>query len=122
MTKHYRRLYFTFLIFSILLTLGPLVVYSLKALLSADLVHEKVSLMMTVFIVLIMTCISLVNKCAMKSRLWVLLIGIYLCLDSILEPLMVIAGCQVLEELIVSPLRHRFKDRLVINKQIDRRV
>lgn len=121
-TKHYRLWYWVFFIFSILLNVSPLAGYAIKAMIESDLIYEKVTLVTTVFIVLIMTCVSLVNKVAMRSRLWVILIGLYFCLDYILTPLMIIAVCQIVDELIVSPLKHSFREKLVINKQIDRRL
>lgn len=76
---------------------------------------------MTVFIVLIMTVVTLVQKVALRSRLWVILIGMYICLDNILTPLIIIACCQIVDELIVNPLAKAYKNRYIINKQIDRR-
>lgn len=121
-TIRYKRLYVIFLILSTLLTLAPVTVYTIKALIESDLVHEKVSLMLTVFIVLILTCVTIVNKQAMRSRLWIMLIGLYICLDYIMGPLIIIAVCQVVDELIVCPAKKGFKEKYSINKQIDRRV
>lgn len=121
-TKKFRNLYWIFLILSILSNICPLAVYTIQALINADLVHEKVALTMTVFIVLILTIISLINKITLRSRLWIILIGIYLCLDYIMTPLIIIAICQIMDELIFSPLKKRYKNRLIINKEMDKRV
>jgi hypothetical protein len=107
---------------SILLNAGPLACYVVIALTEANLTHEKVALVSTVFIVLILTAISFVNKIVLRSRLWILLIGLYCCLDYILTPLLIVAICQVLDEIIVSPLAKHFKARHQINKEIDRRM
>ena len=120
-TKHYRLWYWVFFAFSLLCNICPLAVYSIKALIESDSTPEKVALSTTVFIVLIMTVISIINKHAMRSRLWIILIGIYICLDSIMTPLIIIAVCQVLDELVVCPLKNSFKNKLIINKQIDKR-
>ena len=121
-TKKHRLWYWIFFALSLLLNVGPLTVYTIKAVIEADLVYEKVTLVMTVFVVLIMTVISLINKVAMRSRLWVILIGIYFCLDYIMTPLIIIAVCQVVDEIIVSPLKKHFREKLSINKEIDRRL
>lgn len=120
-TKKNRLWYWIFFAFSLLLNVAPLATYAIKAVIEADLVYEKVTLVMTVFIVLIMTIISIINKVAMRSRLWIILIGIYFCLDYIMTPLIIIAVCQVVDEIIVSPLKKHFKEKLSINKEIDRR-
>lgn len=120
-TKHYRLWFRIMFVVSLLLNICPLGVYTVKALLEADLTHEKVALTMTVFVVLIMTIICIANKIVLRSRLWIVLIGIYLCLDYIMTPLIIIAVCQVLDELVACPIKKYCKTRLVINKQIDKR-
>ena len=120
-TKHYRLWYWVFFAFSLMCNICPLIVYVIKALIESDSTPEKVALSTTVFVVLIMTLVSIVNKHAMRSRLWIILIGIYICLDHIMTPLIIIAVCQVLDELIVCPLKHSFQNKLTINKQIDKR-
>lgn len=121
-TAKYRLCFWIAAFLSLLLNVGPLVVYSVGALCSAELITEKVALCMTVFVVLIMTVISMVNKVAMKSRLWIVLIGIYICLGDILTPLIVIASCQIADELIVAPLKGRFRNKYTINKELDLRI
>ena len=103
-TKHYRLWYWVFFAFSLLCNICPLAVYVIKALIESDSTPKKVTLSTTVFIVLIMTVISIINKHAMRSRLWIILIGIYICLDSIMTPLIIIAVCQVLDELVVCQI------------------
>ena len=120
-TKRYCLLSWVFTIISILCNIAPLAAYSIKAIMETNLTHEKVTLTMTVFVVLLMTLISFINKSAMRSRLWVVLIGIYVCLDYIMTPLIIIACCQIADELIVCPLKNSFKNKYQINKQIDKR-
>lgn len=121
-TSKFRRLYWLFVITSILLNISPLLIYIIKAFKEADLTTEKVTLSMTVFIVLIMTIISLINKITIKSRLWIILIGIYMCLDYIMIPLIIIAVCQIVDEIIICPLKKSFKNKLIINKEMDKRI
>lgn len=122
MTKRYRALTWIFLIASVLCNLGPLAFYGIQALCTADLVYEKVALATTVFIVLILSCIALVNKVALRSRLWILLIGLWCCLDNFIAPLIVIACCQTVDELIITPLKNYFNTRLTIHKELDKRL
>ena len=122
MTTKYRTLRWVFMITSVLLNLGPLMFYTIQALCQSTLVYEKVSLCLTVFVVLILSAVCLINKVALRSRLWVLLIGLYICLDSIMIPLIVIACCQVVDELAINPLAKHYKTKLLISKEIDRRL
>lgn len=121
MTKKTRLIYIVCAILSILLNVGPMATYAVLALLQGTLMYQKVALTMTVFVVLILTAVAIMNKCAMKSRLWVILIGIYLCLGYAMTPIIIIGCCQVADELIVSPLKLHFKNRYMINKEFDLR-
>lgn len=121
-TKNYRTLFCVFFVISILLNICPLAVYAIKAVVESTLIYEKVTLVMTVFIVLLMTIVSVVNKVAMKSRLWIILIGVYICLDYIMTPLIIIAVCQILDELVAFPLKQRYKNKFTISKEIDGRL
>lgn len=108
MISKYRKLYWFFFFLSILLNVAPLAGYTIKAMVESNLTHEKVALCFTVFIVLIMTAVCMMRRLVLKSRLWILLIGLYVCLDYILTPLMIIAICQVVDELVVVPLRNKY--------------
>lgn len=122
MTAKYRRLYWLFAIVSLLLNVAPLATYTIIGLVSADLVVEKVALTMTVFVVVILSLIALINKTTMRSRIWVILLGLYACLDYMLTPLLIIAITQILDEWFVNPAAKSFKNKLIINKQIDKRA
>ena len=121
MTSKYRKLYWLFTIMSFLLNIAPIATYTIIAFSECNIIVEKVTLSMTLLIVLILTIVSWMNKITLRSRLWILLIGLYLCLDYIMIPVMLIAACQVLDELIVSPCRRNFKTKLTIHKELDKR-
>lgn len=121
-TKKYRNLSYIFGTLSILLNITPFAVYAIIALADSNFIYQKITLSMTVLIVAIMTLVCLINKVAMKSRLWIILIGIYVCLGEIITPLIIIAVCQIVDELIVSPLYKNFKNKKIINKEIDKRL
>ena len=72
--------------------------------------------------VIIMSIVAAVNKIALRSRVWILLIGLWICLDNFMLPIIVIACTQIADEIIFTPLHNYFKTRLVINKQIDGRI
>lgn len=121
MTSKLKNLSILLSIVSVLLNIGPLLGYVIASVLQADLVTEKIALSMTVLIVIILTLVSFVNKIALRSRLWIILIGMYICLDSIMTPLIIIACCQVIDELIIHPLAEHFSTRYKINREIDLR-
>lgn len=121
-TTKYRLTYWSLAILSVLLQLGPLVTYGIIGYVQSDLVTEKVGLSLTVFIVAILTVVAFVNKVAMRSRLWIMLLGLYFALDYIMTPLLIIAICQIVDELIAAPLKKHYKTKLTISKEIDKRA
>ena len=122
LTTKYRIAFWSLVVFCFLLQVGPFAVYGTIALIQSSVVVEKVALCSTLFIVLIMTIICLINKMVLRSRIWILLIGLYFCLDYILVPLMIVAACQIVDELVATPLKKHFKQKLTISKEIDKRV
>ena len=121
-TKAYTKVKWLLRAASLARNVGPLAGYAIAGAATSTLAREKLMLSLTVIVVLIMTVVSVVNKIAMRSRIWVVMIGIYVCLGEILVPLMVIAATQLLDELIVSPLAKHYASRELISKEIDRRI
>lgn len=122
MTKKYQRLALFLTILSVLLYVGPFATYVVMGLCGDALITEKVGLVATILIVGIMTVVATANKMVLRSRLWILLIGLYACLDNILTPLIIVAVCQVLDEMIVSPLAKWYRTKATINGELDKRL
>ena len=122
MTKKLKRKYIIATILSFLLNVCPLLVFTIIAFISGTAIVHKVTLSMTLLIVLIFTAITFFNKTVIRSKLWILLIGLWLCLDNILTPLIVFATCQIIDELIVTPIKNHYKNSYKINKEIDKRL
>ena len=122
MTKKLKRKYIIATILSFLLNVCPLLVFTIIAFISGTAIVHKVTLSMTLLIVLIFTAITFFNKTVFRSKLWILLIGLWLCLDNILTPLIVFAACLVIDDLIVTPLKNYYKNRYKINKEMDTRL
>ena len=122
MTSKYRKLFWLFFIVSLLLNVAPLAVYTIIGFVECTAITEKVTLSMILLIVLIMSIITWTNQIVLRSRLWIMLIGLYICLDYIMIPLIIIAVCQVVDELIVSPLKNNFSTKLTIHKEMDKRI
>lgn len=120
-TKNCRLAYWIFFAISLLLNVCPLAVYVIKALAGPGLTHQKVALTMTVFVVLILSIISWANKLVLRSKIWVVVIALYFILDRFATPIIVLACCQVVDELLVCPLKSHYKTKLTINKELDKR-
>lgn len=105
-----------------LLNVAPLAAYTIIALCSGSLLVEKFALCSTVMVVAIMSVVAWANKIVLRSRVWILLLGLYFCLDYFITPLLIIAACQVLSEIVAAPLARHYRNRATINKEIDLRI
>ena len=109
-------------IISILLSIGPLVFYSAKAFITSTSTTNKCILLSMISIGTILSIVCLINKYTPRCRIWLIVIGLYLCLDSILGTILVIAITQVLDELLVAPMARKYREKLHINKEMDIRL
>ena len=121
MTRKYKIRYILFSLLSLASIIIPVIYFTIKSYIDSDLVHEKVTLSMTILVTLLLTVIGIANKRVYRSKLWILLIGLYICLKNIMQPLIWIATCQVLDELCFDPLKHHYKALYLINREIDKR-
>lgn len=122
MTKKYKRLHAFLLIISLILNLFPICFYTVKAFIESSATVQKVTLCSTIFIALILTTISLLTKVSLRSTLWVLVIGLYFCLDNVMDMILFIAIFQVVDEMIITPIRKNVKQKLTIHKELDKRL
>ena len=121
MTKKLRTWLIILTVLSLLLNVGPVAVYAVIGLVQGTLLIEKVALSMTIFVVAILSVIAWANKLVLRSRLWILLAGLFFVLDAFAAPIIIIGVCQVLDELFVCPIKKRTKTRYIVNKEMDRR-
>lgn len=121
MTKKYHIIAAILLFATFLLNIGPLAYYTIDALVNAELVVEKAKLCMTVLVVLIMSIVAWINKTSSRSKIWVIIFGLYICLDSFLVPLLVIGLTQIVDEWFISPLHRHYRGKYRINREIDKR-
>lgn len=122
MTKKYRSTYLALVIVSVILNLFPVAFYVVKAFIESSATYQKVALSSTIFISLILTCVSLLTKVNIRSVIWILFIGLYVCLDSIINMIMFIAIFQVADELAITPLKKMVKNKWIIHKELDKRL
>lgn len=121
MTKKAKRGLLICRLLHILFFWCPLVVYTILGFVQGTAIVDKITLSCTLLVVLVLSLVSLVNKVALRSKLWVLLIGLWACLDTFMQPLILIATTQVIDELILSPLVSYYKTKVQINKELDKR-
>jgi hypothetical protein len=83
---------------------------------------EKFTLGITFVMAAIFLSINVIFKYHIRSTIWVVVLGIYCCLDNIQMLLIMVAVGTILDEFIFSPLHKSYKQKAGINREIDKRI
>ena len=109
-------------ILSFVLTIGPAVFFFFKGFVQGD-THTKVGLSMVMIISLVLGALMLLFKAHLKRTLfWILFIGVYAAMHSMLSVVISMAVCNIIDEVVITPLHSRFVEDYRTNKQIDKRA
>ena len=120
MTKKYKIKLNICRLLSFTITVLPVIIYTIKGFMDGS-IGEKVSLGICVILALMFMLINVMFKYHIRSTLWVLLIGIYVCIDNIIPLLIIMATTTIIDEFILVPLINKYKNKYIINKEIDLR-
>ena len=120
-TRKYKNLSILFLALSILVLVAPLAYYSVVGFIEGE-TTEKFTLGLTFVIAAILFVINILFKFHIRSTIWILVLGIYFCLDSILPLIFMVAVGNILDEFLFTPLHKHYKSKASINKEIDKRI
>lgn len=121
MTAKYKNMWLVFGALSALANIFPVAWFFFQALADSTLVYQKVSLSMTVLIVLILTIYNFVKQQTMRCRVWIIVCGIYIAISNFMAAIIIITVSQVLDELVFRPIARYYKEKFRINKEIDKR-
>lgn len=120
MTKKYKNKLNLFRSLSFSLTVLPVILYAILGFYNGS-IGEKVSLGICTLLAIMFVIINIMFKYHIRSTLWIMLIGIYICIDNIIPLLITMATSTVIDEFILVPLIKKYKDKYIINKEIDAR-
>ena len=120
MTKKYKIKLNICRLLSFTITVLPVIIYTIKGFMDGS-IGEKVSLGICVILALMFMLINVMFKYHIRSTLWVLLIGIYVCMDNIIPLLIIMATTTIIDEFVLVPLINKYKNKYIINKEIDLR-
>lgn len=121
-TKKYQKLALIFSLISVLLLLGPTTFYVLTGIATATLTVQKVALVSTVAVSLLLTMFCAINKVVFRSKIWLVVLALFFVIDNFLVMIMIFGITQCLDELIVSPLARHYRTKANINAEIDKRM
>lgn len=120
-TKKYTRLWKLFFALSLIVTVLPVIVYVIVGFVDGE-IHQKITLGITLVVAILLTIVNIIFKFHIRSILWILVLGIYYCLQNIMPLLLIVAIGTILDEFILTPLYKKFKQKATINKEIDKRL
>lgn len=121
-TKKFKLSAIILTILSFVLSFGPLCTYLVLAFNNASATaSDKITLMSLCSVAVILSVVCLVAKYTPRCRLWLVLIGLYLCIDHFMGCILILAITQCVDELIVCPLAKYYRSKYNINREIDKR-
>lgn len=119
-TKAYKKKYLTCTILSWVLTFLPLIIFVIWGFIEGT-PRRKLALGGLMVIAAVLVILNVLMKLSLRCIPWVLLIGIYICLQEVTVLLIIMAVTTMLDELVLEPLAKMYKTKLTINKEIDKR-
>lgn len=120
MTNKYKKIYKLTYMLSILLAITPLIICVILGFKNGS-VGSKFTLGICIMLAAILTLVNLLFKYHIRSTIWILLIGIYVSLQKITPLLIVMAVTTIINEFILEPISRAYKQKYIINKEIDKR-
>lgn len=119
-TRDHKRKAILYFAASILVTFGPMLFFVLKGFIEGSTVSKfTMGAMCTVSIIL--CAVNVITKKHLRSPLWILLLGVYFCLDKVETLLIILAVTTVLDEFWLTPAFKHHKEKYSINVEIDKR-
>lgn len=124
-TKQCKRLSIMFGIFHFLCLFGPFLYFVPYAFAVGQMV-SKITLSLTIIVSLVISAFAILAEAKtrgglVKSIIWLLLIGVSVCLSKVETFLYIMAIVSIIDELFVVRMRAKYKDAYAANKEIDRR-
>ena len=109
-------------ILSVSVTLLPVIYYVIKGLSDGSVgSRQKACLGCMVCLAIMLYIINVLMKYSIRSTVWILLLGVYVCLEDILPLILMLAIGTIIDEFVLSPLKKHYESVYCINKEIDRR-
>lgn len=119
-TKKYKKQRNLWRAVSLLLLVTPILIYTVLAFVYGEF-GQKITMGMCLLIAIIFVGINALFKANIRCTLWVLLVGIYVCINNIVSLIIIMAITTALDEFIATPLAKYYANKYSINYEIDKR-
>lgn len=120
LTKQYKKKALLFRGISIISMLIPCAYFVTVGFINGE-PHEKIGLGISMLVAIILTLTNIVLKTSLRSRLWIILLGVSFCLDSFRTLIWMMCISTLLDEIVLTPAANYYKNKTLISKEIDKR-
>ena len=111
-TKKFAGLYRLMAFLSLVCTIGPISVFTIYAIYNGE-IGSKQKLTLVI--------INTIKKYNLRSRVYIMILGIHTCIQNLTLLFIVMAVTTALDEFVFTPLKREFRTKYTINKEIDAR-
>lgn len=124
MTSYYKKSVIALTILHYFLLLSPLIGFSIYAFATST-TESKVVLGLVGTCGIALGCISVISHYTFRGSIWLILLGLGYAVDfaktTLTLIILIFAITTIIDEIIIEPLRKKYKEKLSINIEIDKR-
>lgn len=101
----------------------PIIIYALIGFSYENVSNTaKIIMVGTIVVSLILVIFNLVAQKRLRCPLWIILIGLFICIKEMLLPLIIILAVgSILDDLVLTPLIQYYRTKYIASKTIDER-
>lgn len=111
-------------VISFLLNVGPLLGVLIYCFASGEIKTKEggIALGLVFVFTLFISVVNVACKWHLRTPLWIMIFALIFIVSNLMVILFIIGGCTIIDELIISPLHKRYKEKYKINREIDKRL
>lgn len=122
-TKRYNKLRYVFFWLGILMTFLPLLVVGFIGCMNGTIdINQKLKLGVCFVTAIILTVMGVKSKFNCRSITYLLLFGCYFVVKDIKWVILLAGICCIADEFVCRPLHKYYREKAIINKEIDKRL
>ena len=119
-TKGYKSKWLICQALSLICTFGPVIGFGIYALAVSD-TTTRVALSFLSLASILIAVVNILFKYSFRTAVYLMLLALSVALDEMTVVLIIVMACTGLDEFVFDPLAKSFKNKYIINKEIDRR-
>lgn len=123
MTEKYRKLKWAFFAASLACSVVPVIVFFIIGLANGDIsISKKLTLSLGFCFTIGVSVVGLIRKHHYRCGIWVFILVCYIAIKNFAPILLTFGICCCLDELIFTPMYRKYRELVVVNAEIDKRM